>query len=743
MDIQQFERQAGVSIPAIFATAKAQNDLKHAQRHLERLPDDVAATMFREYIGRWRRNERSANMWMRDRSAAIKEMLTQFPLPIWHINTEIRRAAIATEWADRCQRLLNNATQFGQQQVDAKELLNIVKQPADQWGFCPVLPSFKNYDSKKDCGQFDRDPAMYNMIAAAIARLVDEAWWGRQLEKSWRRYQEHAAIITGRVRAGVSPYVSAQSLREYKQRKQAAGAWLHSNFVINETHGLELLLADAVGASVANPEVRRAELMVRMRGFEDYAEENGYVGEFYTWTAPSRFHSWKKSKKGPSYANSHYLGANPKDTQAYLCQQWAKTRSKLAREDVDFFGFRVVEPHHDGTPHWHLLLFVKPSQLRLLRSIMRSYALEHDKHDLAPAKGKRRPRFSGYRPRFDFKTIDPQKGSATGYIAKYIAKNIDGAYVADDWEAESSGSHGAEGVTAWASTWGIRQFQQIGGPSVTVWRELRRLREPCDWDDILEDARSAADTSNWQRYIEVMGGAFCPRELRPVQLAKTVSEQANQYGEDVIKIMGVLSSESHTPLHTRLEGWQISRYGLGHEGDTALPSGDSRAPWSSDNNCTQGSKDQKRIGKLEQEAAKLGLEPEDLALLRHGSVINSGGVLIRLRDNMLLVSKASVAESERADDWSTMDSHFDAAVKHHHQQWRKQLREQAWQLLQHGGDVEQWIAGLPNPDTQRLALEQLADVIELERIERRQQQHAERQYQQQQFWEDIEEDEPF
>ncbi len=93
-----------------------------------------------------------------------------------------------------------------------------------------------------------------------------------------------------------------------------------------------------------------------------------------------------------------------------------------------------------------------------------------------------------YRPRCDVKQIDPEMGgSATGYIAKYISKNIDG-YAMDDELADETVSINpetgekegkkakdmAKNVSAWKSRWNIRQFQFFGGAPVTTYRELRR-----------------------------------------------------------------------------------------------------------------------------------------------------------------------------------------------------------------------------------------------------------------------------
>jgi hypothetical protein len=172
---------------------------------------------------------------------------------------------------------------------------------------------------------------------------------------------------------------------------------------------------------------------------------------------------------------------------------WQLTRSAWDRSGISAFGFRTVEPHHDGTPHWHLLLFMRKSLAQSACNIFEKYALAED-GDEPGAKNNR------------LKTIfiDPTKGSATGYVAKYVAKNIDGYNVgADSYGRDAVVS--ALRIEAWASVFGIRQFQQIGGASVTVWRELRRLESSGIDESFLATLIRAADEGDWAEYNRLMG----------------------------------------------------------------------------------------------------------------------------------------------------------------------------------------------------------------------------------------------
>ncbi|AVS66621.1 replication protein A [Paracidovorax avenae] len=424
-----------------------------------------------------------------------------------------------------------------------------------------------------------------------ILRAQDAAWWRKRLRVHVARVVEAGAVGLCTVHVGTGGYISNDGLqRRQAQLKRNAEA-LRGSLYRNEA-GQVFTLHELAALSTANPIVRGGELMTRIRGAEEYADARGHVGIFATMTLPSRFHPVKMGSGGRPIPNAKHadavragLSVSPRDGQLWLRGAWARVRAEMAREGVRMYGLRVAEPHHDSTPHWHALLWAESEdEAQAIEDCIRDHWLR-DAGDERGAQANR----------VNFKRMT--KGGAAGYVAKYIAKSVghlalaehmdvvDGQQIALDFGA-SGAAPGKPGsgptatdpqpdvagyrrVDAWASHWGIRQFQAFGMPSVTVWRELRRVSK--DQLELFQREgdratvraaqavhRSGTLRADWRLFMECMGGHALKRGEWHLRIARRPvwAGQVNRYGEEV-KAGRIVGLE---PQHGRMCGrWLVSR----------------------------------------------------------------------------------------------------------------------------------------------------------------------------------------
>lgn len=424
-------------------------------------------------------------------------------------------------------------------------------------------------------------------LAEVIARAVDKGWWRRHLRNEWKRRFEHTAIQLGLTSVRADPYVSRETAIMQECRNRENQKLLESCTATNE-NGDKYSVAELAALGVGNKTIRRGELMLRIRGIEEVADDLAHVGMFWTITCPSKFHS-------VGGTNDKYRGATPRDAQAYLVKVWARIRAALHRDGIRPYGFRIAEPHSDGCPHWHMLLFVDPARAERMNEIIRAYALEEDgAEDGAQAN------------RVKLVAIEAGKGTAAGYIAKYVSKNIDGAGVGDHKTFENGRTYvvgtdifgeleitASQRVTYWSQVWGIRQFQQIGGAPVGVWRELRRVtaetvqgapealraaHQACQ--KIASDDPAVAKQASFADYIRAQGGPECGRHAAIKVANKEVSIVGRYSTHSAAKPVGVyLVAQPNAVYESVRYTWTIS--GPGESAGAAFD-----LPRTGVNNCT-------------------------------------------------------------------------------------------------------------------------------------------------------------
>jgi hypothetical protein len=341
-----------------------------------------------------------------------------------------------------------------------------------------------------------------------LNRYSNGKWWWSKIKPIYNRSIENVMRYINVIWKKFQVYVSDRFLTLSRENKKRNEIFLKSLIALKDSNE-EIELSKISNSSLSNPNNRVAELKARISGLEQYADQYGYKTDLVTVTAPSRFHCVHEN----GTSNIKWDESSVRTVHQYFTNLWDCIISKFHRDNIQVSGFRVVEPHHDGTPHWHFILFSKIEYRELALNIIHKYFLK----DSPREKGA-----SEHRVRVN----DLSQNKKSNLKGSYILKGID----LSPKNKSQKDLDNSERMNAWGCVWGIRQFAQFGGPSVNLWREARRIAQSSQVDD--NPIWKSVLNGNWSEFIEMCGGLNIPKNDRKIKIFKEFDETLNSYAEE-------------------------------------------------------------------------------------------------------------------------------------------------------------------------------------------------------------------
>ncbi|WP_198118968.1 replication endonuclease [Massilia rhizosphaerae] len=424
-------------------------------------------------------------------------------------------------------------------------------------------------------------------FASQFSRCCSAAFWRRALSTRVARAKEQAFLRLGMLGTKLEKYVSDSSIdaRELQLRKQQK--WMSDTYLVPAKSDdapeprpdhKKIPLIDVV----QEPKARFAKLYSFVKAMELLAEESKLNSAMLTITLESEWHP------NPSHGIKKWNGKSPREAHQSFCKRWQAIVRDLHRRNIRLSGLRVVEPHGDACPHYHVWLLYRPEhEAKIMLAIMQYFphrlkvatALRSADgkiiHEQSIYKSRehlvaRSPEVCSIKARAQvvFSKINSDISKGASYATKYLMMTLPVNFkkgeinsdVKDNKNKSSKGLSLAR-VDSYRSVWGMSRGQLFGvAKCLTVWDHLRKMvcaPKNSKVRDLWAKARGGVDDGRIGKgagkrgdafaFLKALGGLDAARNgkqnAKRLALTRLVEQSTNRHGDRIEKTVGILLVE--------------------------------------------------------------------------------------------------------------------------------------------------------------------------------------------------------